>query len=383
VKGINNMRKTGTYKTIGRISYFIPKSLPPKEPPLSLSAQMIDLHGEASFALGQLNEMSRRLPGFNRFIRAYLIKEALLSSAIEGIHTTLLDVYTYPREKLKQTKDTQLVLNYINAVNDALRLMKEQNLPLVSRVLLCAHRRLLSKGESDKATPGAYRKQSVRVGDLVPPAAPDIPALMTKLEKYTNTTSSKLPILVRTGLVHVQFETIHPFLDGNGRIGRLLIVLMLIDNGLLNLPILYPSYYFKKHRLEYYQRLNQVRTQGDFEGWIKYYLQAIKYSAVDAYTRAKEIESLEKHTKQAIQDNTIFTKMKKTALIALNYLFMNPVTTITEMSHHLNKSYNAINNILDHFASLGIVTEKIIHKRNKLYQFDPYLNLLEKDYPLK
>jgi len=373
------MRKTGVYQKLGDVNYFIPSPLPPSNPPFEITAEIISLYGQASFALGQLNEMSMRLPDPNRFIKAYVIKEALLSSSIEGIHTTLIDIFTYPLGEEKPTKDTQLVLNYTKALDIALRMVKEEEFPLVTRVILKTHEVLMSAGEGDKATPGVYRKQSVRVGEHVPPPASEIETLMSELEKYINE-PSELPSLIRAGLVHVQFETIHPFLDGNGRIGRLLIVLMLIDNGLLHLPILYPSYYFKKHHMEYYQVLDRVRTHGDFESWIVYYLKAIRDSALDAYRRAKEIEVLESRLKDIIQERSNFVKMRETASLVLNCLFSQPITGIAEISQKLGMAYNTISNILKHFVELDIVTETIIHKRNKLYRFEMYLDLLEKNY---
>ena len=374
------MRKTGDYYKLGDLNYFIPHPLPPLNPPLELNAEIMSLYGEASFALGQLNEMSLRLPDPKRFIKAYVIKEALLSSAIEGIHTTILEVFTQSLEESKKVnKDTQLVLNYHEALDTALSMIKDEGLPLVKRVILRAHEALLSGGEGDKAAPGQFRQQSVRVGDLVPPPAPEISKLMSDLEKYINEPSD-IPALIRAGLAHVQFETIHPFADGNGRIGRLLIILMLVDSKLLSLPILYPSYYFKKHHFEYYQTLDRVRTNGDFEGWIFYYLKAIKNSAIDAHTRAKEIESLEVQLKYMILNNHEFTKMRDTALSVLDFLFTQPVTGIAEMSKKLGKAYNTANNILNIFVKLGFVSESIIHKRNKLYRFTAYLNLLEKKY---
>lgn len=374
-----NLRQTGRYQTLGDIRYFIPHSLPPADPSFILNEELLSLYGQASFALGQLNEMSLRLPDSKRFIRAYIIKEALLSSSIEGIHTTLLEVYTSPLEDSKPNKDTQLVLNYTRALEAALKMINEENLPVTSRVLLKTHAILMASGEGDKFTPGQYRKQSVRVGSLVPPPAPEIPKLMTDLEKYINN-SSELPALIRAGLVHIQFETIHPFLDGNGRIGRLLIVLMLIESGLLSSPILYPSYYFKKHHAEYYQKLDRVRTHGDFEGWISYYLKAIAESAVDAHNRAKDVEALEFRLKNEIQTDPRFSRMRDTAMVALTFLFMQPITRVSEMSHHLGKAYNTINSILKQFIELGLVSENVINKRNKLYRFDSYLSLLEKDY---
>jgi Fic family protein len=372
------MRTTGSYQSLGELNSFIPYSLPPKNPSFQVNAEIISLYGEASFALGQVNEMSMRLRDPKPFIKAYVLKEALLSSAIEGIHTTIINAFTYPLD-FKYNKDTQLVVNYTKALDAAITMLREDSLPLVSRVILQAHKVLLSVGEGDTSAPGSYRKQSVRVGHLVPPPAPEIPILMTALEKYMNEPSA-LPPLLRAGLVHVHFEIIHPFLDGNGRIGRLLIVLMLINNGLLHAPILYPSYYFKKHHAEYYQKLDRVRTHGDFEGWIVYYLQAIKESAIDAYRRAKEIEELETRLKHIIETDPLFARMKETANMVLHFLFTQPSTDITAISQSLGKAYNTISHVLKCFIALKLVSMNAPLKRNKRYHFDVYLTLLEKDY---
>ncbi|MCX7337957.1 MAG: Fic family protein [Alphaproteobacteria bacterium] len=375
----SSVRETGLYQTLGELRYFIPHSLPPKNPPLEINAEMMSLYGEASYALGQLNETSQRLPDPKRFIKAYVIKEALLSSSIEGIHTTLIDVFTHTLGDSRPSKETQLVLNYTQALDAALTMIQDQGLPLVNRVILKSHEALMSTGDGDKSTPGHFRKQSVRVGDLIPPPAQEIPNLMSGLERYINE-SSNLPPLIKAGLAHVHFEMIHPFLDGNGRIGRLLIVLMLINGGLLKLPILYPSYYFKKHHLDYYQRLDRVRTHGDFEGWVTYYLEAIRDSAIDAHIRAREIETLEIRLQDLIQTEISFARMKDTASSALGFLFGQPVTGIAEMSQKLGKAYNTIQNVLKEFVNHNIVSQNIIHKRNKLYRFEPYLALLEKEY---
>jgi Fic family protein len=372
------MRITGKYHTLGKVNYFIPYSLPPNNPLFEMNSEIMILYGETSFALGQLNEMSRRLPDPKRFLKAYVIKEALLSSAIEGIHTTIIEIFTKTVGESKINKDTQLVLNYTKALDAALKMLKEENLPLVSRVILGAHKSLMSCGAGDKSSPGVYRKQSLSVGELVPPPATEISNLIGDLEKYINE-QSELPPLIRIGLVHVQFETIHPFLDGNGRIGRLLIVLMLIENGFLDIPIIYPSFYFKKHHLEYYQRLDSVRTKGDFEGWICYYLKAIRDSAFDAYYRAKEIEELEKKLKQLIREDKQFIKIRETAESVLGFFFTKPISSISEISQHLNKAYNTINNIIKHFVDLEIVVENTDNKRNKFYRFNPYLIILERE----
>ncbi len=378
IKALYLSRETGIYQNLGESRYFVPHPLPPSNPSLELTAEIAALYGEASFNLGRLNEMALRLPDPKRFIKAYVMKEALLSSAIEGIHTTMIDVFTASMTASKPNKETQLVINYTQALEEALRMMKEEGLPLASRVILAAHQALMEAGEGDKSTPGHYRKQSVRVGELVPPLAPKVPELMSGLEKYINEDSS-LPPLIKAGLAHVQFETIHPFLDGNGRIGRLLIVLMLMDSKLLDIPILYPSYYFKKYHLEYYQQLNRVRTHGDFEGWIAYYLRAIKESSLDAYVRAKEIENLEKEIAMMIQAEPKFAKMRLTAIGVLCVLFQKPVASIEEISQVMGKSYNTVHNIIMRFIDLGVVSENKEQQRNKLYCFEPYLQLLRKE----
>lgn len=373
------MRETGVYQKIGTVNYFIPSCLPPANPSFAVSAEMLSLYGEAILAVTQLNEISKKLPDQKRFMRAYVIKEAMLSSQIEGIHTTLMDVLTMPLSGQKPTKDTQLVLNYIDALNAALKMMQNDGIPLTIRVLLRAHEVLMSGGEGEKASPGQFRKQSVRVGNLIPPPAHEIMNLMSDLEKYINT-DSEIPPLIRAGLAHVQFETIHPFLDGNGRIGRLLIVLMLVESGLLAAPILYPSYFFKKHHSEYYRKLDSVRTEGDFEGWTMYYLQAIRDSARDAYLRAQEIEQLAITLKQMIMTDSSFVKTRDNATLVLEALFEQPVTSVSTLSNQLGKAYNTVHNILQEFIKQGIVAEITLNKRNRLYQFKEYLVLLEKEY---
>lgn len=372
-------RIVGSYEKLGDLAYFIPDQLPPQNPLLTLDFETIELYGLTMHRLGQLNEMAKRLPDIKRFIKAYVMKEAMLSSAIEGIHTTLMDVLTQPITSQKITKETQLVLNYTKALDVAIDMVQHQQLPIVSRVILGAHEALMSGGESDYASPGQYRKQAVRVGNLVPPLAPKVPELMAQLERFINANTT-LPPLIKAGLAHVQFETIHPFLDGNGRIGRLLIVLMFLQDDLLSAPILYPSYYFKKHHMEYYVRLDLVRTEGDFEGWIRYYLNGISQSALDAYERAKSIELLESEILQQIAQSDLFTKIRSDAIKGLSALFQFPVTSVQELSHHLGKSYNATARLVRQFTTLGVLKEMSDQKRNRLFIFQRYIDLLEKEY---
>ncbi len=369
------MRKTGYYED----KYFIPYPLPPKDPSFVLSEESTALYGDVMLSLGKLNEMTNNVPDIQRFIKAYVTKEALLSCAIEGIHTTLYDVFTQPLLESKPNKETQLVMNYSKALYSAMNLTRQEGLPICSRVLLNAHKILMEYGEGDSANPGHYRKQAVRVGSLIPPPPLQIPALMSDLENYINTDET-LPPLIKAGLVHVQFETIHPFLDGNGRIGRLLIVLMLLESKLLEEPLLYPSLYFKKNQLEYYQRLDGVRTRGDFEGWIHFYLNVMKQSSDDAYQRGKTLETLKKECATKIVDHIKSENIQQKRLKALEVIFLFPVISIKELGSQLKVSYNSADQIINEFVSLGLLTEETNQKRGKLFSFKAYLAILNQDY---
>lgn len=372
-----NQRQTGTYQKLGELEFFIPLALPPKNPSFDFSSDLIELYGQAMQALGQLNEMADRLPNIERFIKAYCLKEALLSSAIEGIHTTMVDVFTNEvsatSNNAKNNKQTQLVLNY----GKALELVQKKNFPIVSRVILAAHKVLMSGGDGQKANPGNYRKQPVKVGKLTPPPANKVEELIADLEKFING-DDFLPALVKAGLMHVQFETIHPFLDGNGRIGRLLIVLMLIQEKVIHAPILYPSTYFRKHHAKYYQKLDAVRTKGDFEGWISFYLKAIKESAADACKKAREIEKLEKQLSKKITTSKNFSLSESQANQVLVTLFQFPVISVAKLQNSLDVSYNTANSIIQKLAKLEILKLETKQKRNKFFRFDSYLSLLEK-----
>ncbi len=371
-------RKTGTYKIIGSTKHFIPKPLSSIDPPFELTKEITLLYGQAMFEIGKINEMSYRLPNIERFIKAYIIKEALLTSDIEGVHTTVIDVFTTPLETQKPNKNTQLVINYTHALNVALKMIREENFPVVSRVLLAAHKSLMSSGEGDSANPGQYRKQSVRVGAHVPPPASDIPQLISELETFINEDET-LPSLIKAGLAHVQFETIHPFLDGNGRIGRLLIILMMLHDEVLHEPIIYISYHLKKYQSKYYYLLDEIRSTGSFEEWITFFLQGIIESCQDAHKRAQDIEQLELSLQQKIIDNTNI-KNKELYIKALTILFAQPVINVTELSHRIEKSFNTAQTMINMFIDMNILSEFDQQKRNRLFRFDGYLELLEKEY---
>lgn len=373
-------RITGIYEKIGSINFFIPHPLPPQDPVFAMNEELNRLHESAMNQLKQLDDIAKKLPNQKRFIKAYIIKEALLSSAIEGIHTTIIDVFTQPLTGTS-SKETQLVLNYTKALETAHVMIKKDNLPIASRVILKAHQQLMFiEGDENKATPGHYRQLPVRVGNLIPTYAAKIPDLMAQLAQFINKDSSLTP-LIKAGLAHVQFETIHPFLDGNGRIGRLLIILMFLESNILTSPIIYPSYYFKKHRYEYYMHLDRVRTEGDFEGWIKYYLTAIEQSCMDAYQRIKKIEQLEQKIRSMIASNELFQSCQALAQQALTVFFEYPVITAHQLTQLMDENYDIAHSIIMHYSQAGIlVPSSDSQQQNKQYIFEDYLKILDDEY---
>lgn len=371
------LRKTGEYLGTTPSASFIPCRLPP-DPSLENTPALLEAYGKAMLEIGKLNEVvSQRLPEIRRFVHAYVMKEALLSSEIEGIHTTLLDIFTAKITRQGIRKETLLVTNYLEALEVAMAAMRNEGLPLVERILRRAHAALL-QGEL-QAHPGEYRNLPMRVGSFYPPPANQVPPLMAQLEQYMNSPQD-LP-LIRAGLAHVQFEMIHPFLDGNGRIGRLLIVLLLLQERVLHQPLLYPSLFFKKHHVEYYARLDKVRTEGDFEGWILFYLQAIVYSAKDASERAYNIFALEQRLLRQITDSELFPRSQLEAKELLTFLFRTPILGIKEAAVHLHKSFNATQALLQKLIQLEIIQPLSAQKRNRRFVFHQYLQALESSLP--
>ena len=369
-------RASGIYATLGNTTYFIPDPLPPRNPHFKMTKSVTSLHEAALKSLKKLNAISAKLPDMQRFVRGYVMKEALLSSEIEGIHTTLLDVFTQsiePNPK-KISKNARLVLNYTDALMATVTLLQEKDLPISTRVLLHAHDVLM--GSESQANPGKFRRQAVRVGSLVPPPADKIPSLMHDLEEYINAHDA-IPPLIQAGLVHVQFETIHPFLDGNGRVGRLLIVLMLLDKKLLSLPILYPSLYFKSNRFAYYHWLDSVRTQGNFEGWITFYLKAIKAASNDA---CKRIEKIEKLIKKLKNNKTLRAALNKlnsnlTPDDVINQFIAHPVLSIDILAKGLERAPEIATEIITSCEKLKILTKNPGNGK-KLWQFKFYVDII-------
>lgn len=365
--------RSGHYEKFGEHNHFVPKPLPP-EPIFQMDAELISLYGDAMQSLGRLDEVGARIPSKRQFIDVYVAKEAVLSSEIEGIYTTLTEVLEYnARKKLRENRDIEDVLNYLEAVNHAISMLREQNLPITNRVIRETHSVLLAGARGQSKMAGEFRKVPVFVGNLVPPPAHYIPDLIKSLEQFINDDNSILP-LIKVGLAHVQFETIHPFLDGNGRIGRLLIVLMMLDYGLLKEPILYPSFYFKKFRSEYYARLDEVRLKGDYENWIKYFLRGIKASADDVVARAWRIDKLISDSAELIETKLGRTRDKGVKL--LDALCHNPIMTIQEVAETIGTTYPPAQKLVAKFIELGILQPESDKQRGQSFVFKQYLDEL-------
>ncbi len=351
-------RITGVYEHTGTLECFIPSPLPPQNPPLALDKDLAFLYGQAHNLLGQLNERFAHLQHQRGFIKACLIKESLLSCALGNMHSTFAQALT-PNYML-HTKETQGVLHYSQALSLVITGVREQEKAIFSKLLYKAHTILLRQGQ--------YRLDNISLGNVWAPPATAVPELMIKLKQYINTNTEMLP-LIKVGLVHAQFAMIRPFAQGNSRMNRMLLAALLIKEGLLQEPILYPSLYFKKTQRTYVACLEKVRTQGDFEGWLRYFLQGIIYSAQDALRRAKDIEVL----KESLVQKNLNASL-------LGYLFENPVVTIPEVAEKLHITYNSANSIIQKMVAVDILRQTSPQKRNKAFEFTAYLDLLEQDY---
>ena len=372
----NKNSRSGYYEKFGEHQHFIPSRLPPT-PSIEPDKELLELYGEAMQSLGKLAEAQKRIPSTRQFLDIYVAKEAVFSSQIENINTTLTQVLEYKSKEKSTDKDVQEVLNYIDALHYGIELMQKQNLPISSRLIRECHQQLLASVRGESKSPGKFRKIPVFVGNLVPPPAHYIEDLIHDLEKFIHEDNSILP-LIKSALIHVQFETIHPFLDGNGRIGRLLIVLTMIDYGLISEPVLYPSFFFMKYRSEYYDRLDTVRSKGDYEGWIKYFLRGIKSCAEDVVKRAAAIDVLLESSAEQLEDKP--AGIRKNAHRLLDQLCQTPVMTINDVAELTGSTYATAQKLVSLFTDLQILQQTDIKQRNKTYHFKSYLDILEKEF---
>ena len=357
---------------------FVPEPLPP-DPPLRWNDDLLLALSEADRALGRLDGVSRSLPNPDLFVAVYVRREALYSSEIEGIHSTLDDLLSVEVSDTARGVDADLAANFnhVQAMNLGLDLLS--NAPLSASLIKAIHRELLQGVRGHERTLGAFRRTQNWIGPegctvesahFVPPPPEEVPNAMADLEDYLRDRIA--PPLVVAGLAHAQFETIHPFGDGNGRVGRLLITLYLTERGLLHKPLLYPSLYLKQNRLEYYERLNLVRHRGDWEGWMRFFLDGIRIAADDAARTAIGLSTLrEDHLRLAATEN-----LGRYAAPLLDLLAEQPRLTIRYATAQLGTTPATAARLLERMSELGVVTEVTGLRRNRIYSYSPFLDIL-------
>ena len=374
--------RAGTYKNnlSGEMTYksFMPAILPP-EPPIELDKNIVDLLVKANKQLALLEGISSRIPNIHLFISMYVRKEALMSSQIEGTQATLEDVLDPCLEK-NTNRPVGDVVNYIKATDYAINRLKE--LPLCNRLIKEAHEVLLSGVRGQNKSPGEFRHSQNWIGAAgcnlqdaryIPPSVEDMAQAMSDLEKYING-DDDLDILIRAALIHYQFETIHPFLDGNGRIGRLLITLFLMEKKVLSTPALYISYFLKKNRIEYYDRMNEVRSKGNYEQWIKFFLEAVYESAKDAVETIDKLTSLHDNYCRKIKD---LGRRAKNAMRVFEYLEANPIIEIQKTARELDIAFNTISSIVKDLIGIGVLEQTSTQSRNRTFAYKEYLEILK------
>lgn len=356
---------------------FIPNPLPP-DPTIRIDAEMLKLLSDADRKLGRLDGITQILPNPELFVAMYVKKEAVLSSQIEGTQASLIDVLGEDEQGTKSL-DVREIVNYVNAMNYGLERMSE--LPLSLRLIQEIHSILLKDGRGSNRNPGEFRSTQNWIGPagcnlmdatFVPPPVPEMIKAMGQLEVFMHE-EDDIPTLIKIGMIHAQFETIHPFLDGNGRMGRLLITFWLCQQKILSQPLLYLSYYFKQHRLEYYDRLMAIREKGDWENWLKFFLRGVAQVSDQAISSAKEIISMrDDYSKMLYRRNSSNANYQK----LLDALFENPIVTVNKVKDLLNVSYPTASTLVSDFCDLEILKPKGSKKRNKSFIFARYMDIL-------
>jgi Fic family protein len=384
-------RTTGTYRvTKGPraggagaedVRAFVPAPLPPANPPLVLDGRLAALHAEASIAVGKLGVAGAMVPSAQWFLYGFVRKEAVVSSEIEGTQATLQDVVTFEATKhAERPDDVRDVCNYVDALTFARKeIARAKGLPLSTRLLCEAHKRLMRGVRGADKMPGDVRRSQNWIGGtrpgnarFVPPPPEVVPELMAQLEKWIHADDA-LPPLVRAGLAHVQFETIHPFLDGNGRIGRLLVTLLLEHWGLLKSPILYLSLALKRRQQQYYAHLTAVRDQGDWEGWTAFYLECVREAADDGVRSAEALFTLlGKDRARLITRGSVTVP----AIRLLDLLPSNPVVTLPAAIELLGVSKPTAIKAIEALEDTGILKETSGKRRDRVYAYQKYVDLL-------
>jgi Fic family protein len=365
---------------------FIPAPLPP-EPPVLVDEEMVRLLSIADRALGRLDGVASVLPNPDLFVAMYVRQEAVLSSQIEGTQSTLEDVIQFElgADGERFPQDVEEVVNYVRAMNYGLGRLG--NLPLSLRLIREIHTQLMAGVRGSHRSPGEFRVSQNWIGpagstlqdaSFVPPPVPDMTEALGNLEKFLHERDS-LPVLLQAGIAHAQFETIHPFLDGNGRVGRLLITFLLCEREVLQRPLLYLSHYLKAHRSEYYDRLMAIRNDGNWEGWLKFFLRGVHEVSRSATETARRILLLRENHRQLVVARLGSTPH---APRLLDVLYQQPIVNVRTVERRLGCTYVTANKLVENFASLGILEEVTGGRRNRLYRYTDYLSLFDAGLPL-
>jgi Fic family protein len=376
----------GRYVTIStadeKAQAFVPAPLPPR-PAIDWTPELRSKFDQALLALGRLDSVSTLLPDTSLFLYMYVRKEAVLSSMIEGTQSSLSDLLLFEldQEPGVPLDDVREVSNYVAALDHGLRLL-EKGLPLSLRLFREIHGVLLTKGCGSNQTPGEFRRSQNWIGGtrpgnaaFVPPPAEDVPECMSKLELFLHDQPEPTPVLLKAALAHVQFETIHPFLDGNGRLGRLLIALLLCEQKVLREPMLYLSLYFKTHRQYYYELLNNVRMTGDWEAWLDFFAEAIIVTATQAVETAQQILDLSNQDRDKISG---LGRAAASTLQVHRALMEHPIATSASLVEKTGITPATVNKALGHLEQLGIVKELTAQKRNRLFSYAGYIEIMSR-----
>jgi cell filamentation protein, protein adenylyltransferase len=374
---------TGRYETTSvggeHARAFTPHHLPP-EPPLDLSNARQRLLERATLALGRLDSITLLLPDPNLFLYAYVRREAVLSSQIEGTQSSLSDLLLFELEEAPGAPfdDVVEVSNYVAALEHGMARLHD-GFPLSNRLIREMHAELLSRGRGSDKAPGEFRRTQNWIGGtrpgnahFIPPPPTRVEDCMGALERFIHDEHTPYPALVKAALAHVQFETIHPFLDGNGRIGRLLIAFILHHNNVLSQPLLYLSLYFKQHRAEYYRLLDLVRAEGDWEAWLDFFLEGVESTAANAVQTAQRLVALFKEDDARIKSLGRATS----ALRVFNAMCERPVTTLNEVRGRAGASFPTATKGMDALLRLGIARELTGQRRNRVFAYQRYLDIL-------
>lgn len=376
--------RTGSYiKQPEDYRAFVPTPLPPN-PPIAIDADCWELLSDADSALAELNATTALLPNPDLFVAMFVKKEALLSSQIEGTQASLNDILRQEAQARREGQPAayEEVFNYVRAMNRGLSRLKE--LPISLRLIKEIHFELLNGVRGGNLEPGEFRRSQNWIGpsgctlndaSFVPPPPHMVLQCMGDLEKYIHDTKQRMPVLIKTALVHYQFETIHPFLDGNGRLGRLLITFLLVWKQRLIRPVLYLSTYFKENKAEYYAHLQSAR-EGALEEWIKFFLRGVVQVSREGASTAHKIQAMREKHRSLLQH-----RRSATALILLEYLFVQPIVDVQTVADVVKRSFSVANSLVEQFKDLGLLRETTGQARNRLFEYTPYVKLFGKLEP--